>query len=111
MSIEAGGAFRCKTEDLTGEMRHLWVILNDPVAYPDCVVIVNVTSSPGPGTCRELGHAAPFDAARVSQLYPSAKDYTSKVNASVVKAVKEHFFTETDGKKMKADLAKEVAKK
>ena len=45
MSIEAGGAFRCKSEDLTGEMRHLWVILTDPVTYPDCVVIVNVTTT------------------------------------------------------------------
>ena len=45
MSIEVGGAFRCKNEDLTGEMRHLWVILTDPVTYPDCVVIVNVTTT------------------------------------------------------------------
>lgn len=45
MSIEVGGAFRCRNEDLTGEMGHLWVILTDPAAYPDDVVIVSVTTT------------------------------------------------------------------
>ena len=85
-----------------GGVRSPWV---------DVPTATYLTTSPGPATCRELGHMIPFDAARLSQLYPSPKDYVSKVNASVDKAVKEKFFTETDGKKMKADLAKEFPKK
>jgi hypothetical protein len=45
MSIEAGGAFFCNDEELTNDTQHLWVIVSDPVAYPDCVVVVNLSSS------------------------------------------------------------------
>ncbi len=84
-----------------GGVRNPWV---------DAPLETTVTTSPGPGTCRELGHTIPFEAARISRLYPSAKDRTSKVNDSVDRAVKAKYFTETDGKKMKADLAKDFGK-
>jgi hypothetical protein len=84
-----------------GGVRNPWV---------DAPVETVVTTSPGPGTCRELGHAIPFEAARISGLYPSAKDRASKVNASVDSAVKARYFTESDGKKMKADFAKDLGK-
>ncbi len=45
MSIEAGGAFICNDEELTEDNQHLWVILSDPAVYPECVVIVNLSSS------------------------------------------------------------------
>ena len=45
MSIEAGGAFTCNDEDLTEDIQHLWVIVSDPITHPECVVIVNVSSS------------------------------------------------------------------
>jgi len=45
MSIEAGGAFRCLDGELTGDTAHMWVILSDPVANPESVVIVNLSSS------------------------------------------------------------------
>jgi Alpha/beta hydrolase domain len=54
--------------------------------------------------------AIPFEAARISSLYPSAKDRTRKVNDSVDRAVKARYFIETDGKKMKAALAKDAGK-
>jgi hypothetical protein len=57
-----------------------------------------------------LGHAIPFEAARISRLYPSAKDYASKVNDSLDRAVSAKYFTQTDGKKMKADFAKGAGK-
>jgi len=44
MSVEAGGAFICNTEDLTGDNEHLWVIISDPTAYPESVVVVNLSS-------------------------------------------------------------------
>jgi hypothetical protein len=84
-----------------GGVRNPWV---------DAPVETIVTSSPGPGTCRELGHAIPFEAARISRLYPSAKDRISKVNDSVDRAVSARYITETDGKKMKVDLAKDLGK-
>jgi hypothetical protein len=83
-----------------GGVRSPWV---------DAPVETVVTTSPGPGTCRELGHTVPFEAARISSLYPSAKDRASKVNDSVDRAVSARYFTPTDGKKMKADLAKDAA--
>ena len=84
-----------------GGVRNPWV---------DAPVETYVTSSPGPGTCRELGHTVPFDAARISRLYPSAKDRTSKVNDSVDRAVRARYFTQTDGKKMKIGLAKDFGR-
>ena len=45
MSIEAGGAFICNDEELTEDSQHLWVIVSDPIAHPECVVIVNLSSS------------------------------------------------------------------
>ncbi len=62
------------------------------------------TTSPGPGTCAELGHATPFAADRIKMLYPTATEYAKKVNADVDALVKAHWFTESDGKKMKASL-------
>jgi hypothetical protein len=44
MPIEAGGTFSCNNEELTGESEHLWVILTDPTAYPECIIIVNLSS-------------------------------------------------------------------
>ena len=37
-------------------------------------------------------------------MYPNDKAYASKVAASVDRMVKERWLTETDGKKIKADL-------
>jgi len=82
-----------------GGVRNPWV---------DAPLETTVTSSPGPGTCRELGHAIPFEAARISGLYPSAKDRANKVNDSVDRAVRARYFTESDGKKMKVSLEKDV---
>ena len=84
-----------------GGVRSPWV---------EAPVATYTTSVPGQGTCRELGNRLPFDAARVKQLYPAPKDYVSKVNSSVDKAVKSGFFTQPDGKQMKADLARKYGR-
>jgi hypothetical protein len=72
--------------------------------YVDAPVATYITSSPGPGTCFELGHAIAFDAARVDSLYGSQKKYASKVAESVERMVKARFLTESDAKKLKAAL-------
>ncbi len=56
------------------------------------------------GACRELARVVPFDASHIQTLYGDQKKYGAKVNQSVDRLVKEHFFTESDGKRMKAEL-------
>jgi hypothetical protein len=80
-----------------GGVRSPWV---------DAPVFTTITTSPGPGTCFELGHHIAFDAAKLSSLYSSQKDYEKKVSESVDRAVRAGYFTESDGKKMKAELTK-----
>lgn len=84
-----------------GGVRSPWV---------DVPIATYYTTTPGPGTCAELGHATPFTAARIKMLYPSALQYSRKLNADVDALVKAHWFTESDGKKMKASLAAEFGK-
>jgi hypothetical protein len=77
-----------------GGVRNPWV---------DAPVFTTITTSPGPGTCFELGHHVPFDAARLASLYRSAEDYAARVSESVERAVKAGYFTESDGRRMKAE--------
>jgi hypothetical protein len=62
------------------------------------------TSSPGPGTCREMGHKDPFDAAKVTELYGSRKNYASRFAETVDRLVKERWLTEGDAKRLKQAL-------
>jgi len=62
------------------------------------------TTSPGPGTCAELGHVIPFAADRLKALYSTPQTYAKKMSVEVDDLVKAHWFTESDGKKMKAEL-------
>ena len=78
-----------------GGVRNPWV--DEPTA-------TYTTTSPGPGTCAELGHVIPFTAERIKMLYPSERVYAKKVDADVDALVKARWFTESDGKKMKASL-------
>src|SRR6185436_17695013 len=59
------------------------------------------TTSPGPGTCREMGHKTPFDAAKITELYGTRKDYASRFAAAVDRAVKDRWLTEGDAKRIK----------
>jgi len=63
------------------------------------------TSSPGPGTCREMGHKTPFDAAKIMELYGSRKAYASKFAETVDRLVKERWLTEGDAKRLKQGVA------
>jgi polyhydroxyalkanoate synthesis regulator phasin len=56
------------------------------------------------GTCRQLGYKVPFEFSKLDSMYGSAKNYASKVNQSVDRLVKERYLTESDGKKIKAEL-------
>ena len=73
--------------------------------YIDVPVETHKIGGPGGGgACREMAVVEPFDAARIQTLYGDQKKYAAKVNQSVDLLVKERFFTESDGKKMKAEL-------
>jgi hypothetical protein len=63
------------------------------------------TTTPGPGTCRELGTTTPFDSAKIDSLYGSHKNYVSKVDQSVDAMAKARWITKSDAQKMKAEAA------
>jgi hypothetical protein len=62
------------------------------------------TNSPGPGTCREMGHKLPFDAARIIDLYGSRKNYASRFAEAVDRLVQERWLTAGDAKRLKQAL-------
>jgi hypothetical protein len=62
------------------------------------------TSSPGPGTCREMGHKTSFDAAKITELYGSRKAYSTKFTEAVDRLLKGHWLTEGDAKRLKNAL-------
>jgi len=74
--------------------------------FVDVPVATYFTTSPGPGTCAELGHAAPFDQTRLKELYPHAKDYSNKISQSIDEMVRERFLTESDAKRLRAYILK-----
>lgn len=74
--------------------------------YVDVPTATWLTTSPGPGNCREFGHKVAFDAARVQALYASDKIYTDKVAQSVDALVKERWLTASASRRIKQELAK-----
>jgi hypothetical protein len=72
--------------------------------FVDVPTATYFTTSPGPGTCAELGHTMRFDEARLKTLYPDAKSEANKVAQSIDQMVKDRFLTESDAKRLRADL-------
>jgi len=61
-------------------------------------------TSPGPGTCREMGHIEPFTWSRLESLYGTYKNYAAKVEQTVNRLVQERWLTEGDARRAKAEL-------
>jgi Alpha/beta hydrolase domain len=72
--------------------------------YIDVPNAAYFANSPGPGTCREMGHKVPFDAARVTELYGSRRSYVTLFTETVNRLVKERWLTEGDAKRIKQGL-------
>jgi hypothetical protein len=62
------------------------------------------TNSPGPGNCREMGRKAPFDAARINELYGNRRNYVSRFSETVDRLLKDRWLTEGDAKRLKQSL-------
>jgi len=73
--------------------------------YVEVPVATYFVSSPGPGTCRELGHKVAFEPSRISALYPDAKVYRRKVVQATDRLVKEGWLTDADGRKIRSELS------
>ena len=71
--------------------------------YIDVPLASFATNSPGPGNCREMGHKFAFDVTRLAALYGNEKSYAAKVAQSVDRLVKEHWLTEGDARRVKAE--------
>jgi hypothetical protein len=76
--------------------------------FVDAPAATYYTTSSGPGTCAELGHAARFDQARLNKLYPNATEYSTTVAQSIDRMRKERLLTESDAKSLKAYILRSV---
>ncbi len=54
--------------------------------------------------CRQFGSAEPFTWSRLESVYGDYENYAAKVEAAVDTAVEDRWLSETDGRKVKADL-------
>ncbi|HYR86843.1 MAG TPA: alpha/beta hydrolase domain-containing protein [Terriglobia bacterium] len=72
--------------------------------YMDVPAANYFVTSPGPGTCREMGHIDPFSWSRLESLYGNYKNYSTKVEQTVDRLVKERWLTEADARRAKAEL-------
>jgi len=72
--------------------------------YVDVPTATYFTTAPGPGTCRELGYDVKFDWARLDAMYGSFKKYSAKVAQSIDRMAKDRYITESDAKRMRAEL-------
>ena len=84
-----------KFGNATGGVRSPYVDVPTATYYPN---------SGGPAICHNVGHAEPFDWAKLQQTYGSPQAYAKKVGESVDKLVKERWLTEADGKRIKAEV-------
>jgi len=72
--------------------------------YVDVPTAAYLTTSPGPGNCREFGHKVPMDSARLQALYASDKIYADKIAKSVDDLVKARWLTESSARRIKQEL-------
>ena len=72
--------------------------------YLDVPVATYYTSTKGPGLCGNLAHMEAFDWARLNMLHGSPGNYSAKISESVDRLVREQWLTESDGRKIKAEV-------
>ncbi len=70
--------------------------------YVEVPVATYFVTSPGPGTCRELGHTVPLEHSRLIRMYPDAKAYMNKVDQVTDRLVRLGWLTKSDGRTIKS---------
>jgi hypothetical protein len=58
----------------------------------------------GGGVCREMGTTTPLPWSRLEAMYGNHKNYVQKASAAIDKMLAERFVTESDAKRMRAEL-------
>lgn len=76
--------------------------------YVDVPVATYHTSTEGPGLCRNLAHMTRFDWARLNAMYGSPANYAAKVTESVDRLVRDRWLTESDGRRITAEVVRPV---
>jgi len=71
--------------------------------YLDVPAATYYASTPGPGTCGNLGRKEAFTWERLETVYGASAKYTSKFNEAVDRLVREGWLTGSDGRKIKAE--------
>ena len=71
--------------------------------YLDVPAATYYASTPGPGTCGNLGHKETFTWERLESVYGASAKYTSRFSQAVDRLVRERWLTESDGRKIKAE--------
>ena len=72
--------------------------------YVEVPVASYFVTSPGPGTCAELGHSSTLEPSRLTGLYSDDKAYASKIAQASDRLAKEGWLTESDARKVKSAL-------
>jgi hypothetical protein len=72
--------------------------------YVDVPIASYTTSTPGPGTCAEMGHVVPFEAQQLVSKYGSFDKYAAQVEASIRRLTSERWLTAADAKRVHAEL-------
>jgi len=72
--------------------------------YVDVPIASYTVSSPGPGTCAEMGHVVPFDAQQLVAKYGSFDKYAAQVDASIRRLTAERWLTPAGAKRVRAEL-------
>jgi len=70
--------------------------------YVDVPTASYSVTSPGPGTCAELGHSVAFDPSRLNSLYSSDQEYKSKIAQAAGRLEKAGWLTKSDSLKLKS---------
>jgi hypothetical protein len=71
--------------------------------YLDVPMATYYASTPGPGTCGNLGRKDAFTWERLETVYGASAKYASKFNEAVDRLVRERWLTESDARKITAD--------
>jgi hypothetical protein len=72
--------------------------------YVEVPVASYFVTTPGPGTCGELGHTVELEHSRLAVMYPDVKAYRNKVAQVINRLVIEGWLTKSDGQTIQSQM-------